>query len=231
LVAVPAERVAAALASAGGGNPLLRFAEPPPARPGPDFSGLVDAVAGWLGPVCTERRVAGSLAVLGYAARLLGPTVAVLLRCQLLVDARPATVRWSFAPQTGFQLGLAEVAGWHGPPAELADRWCADVLDDHLAAVVAAVRAQVPVAAGLLWGNVASGLVGTLGALLPLGVELRDALAFGERALAHGPLRGSGTLTVRDGRPAFRRRSCCLYYRLPGGGLCADCCLRSEPGR
>lgn len=24
---------------------------------------------------------------------------------------------------------------------------------------------------------------------------------------------------------AFRRRSCCLYYRVPGGSTCGDCCL------
>ncbi len=27
---------------------------------------------------------------------------------------------------------------------------------------------------------------------------------------------------------AFRRRSCCLYYRVPGGGLCGDCCFDRE---
>jgi ferric iron reductase protein FhuF len=28
----------------------------------------------------------------------------------------------------------------------------------------------------------------------------------------------------------FRRQSCCLYYRLPGGGLCGDCCFQRPPG-
>jgi hypothetical protein len=36
------------------------------------------------------------------------------------------------------------------------------------------------------------------------------------------PLRGAG----RFARPGlFIRRSCCLYYRIPGGGLCGDCVL------
>ncbi len=30
--------------------------------------------------------------------------------------------------------------------------------------------------------------------------------------------------------PAFRRRSCCLYWRCPGGGLCGDCVFDSAPG-
>ncbi|MEU7551440.1 (2Fe-2S)-binding protein [Streptomyces sp. NPDC044571] len=25
---------------------------------------------------------------------------------------------------------------------------------------------------------------------------------------------------------AFVRRSCCLYYKVPGGGFCGDCVLR-----
>jgi|GEM_PF-1837329 hypothetical protein len=46
--------------------------------------------------------------------------------------------------------------------------------------------------------------------------------------LGTGRLRGTGQLTGTG--LAFRRRSCCLYYRLPGGGLCGDCCLRRVPG-
>jgi len=43
--------------------------------------------------------------------------------------------------------------------------------------------------------------------------------------LGHGPLRGSGHLTIHNGRLRFTRRSCCLYYRLDGGGTCGDCPL------
>ena len=42
-------------------------------------------------------------------------------------------------------------------------------------------------------------------------------------------LRGGGDLA--DAALTFRRRSCCLYYRVPGGGLCGDCCLDRPPGR
>jgi ferric iron reductase protein FhuF len=51
------------------------------------------------------------------------------------------------------------------------------------------------------------------------------------RLLRTGPLAGTGTLAYRGGRPAFRRRSCCLYYRVPGGALCADCGLTRVPAR
>ena len=83
----------------------------------------------------------------------------------------------------------------------------------------------VPVAAGLLWGNVASGLTGALAALVG-SVPLAECHEAGLVLLDHGPLRGSGQLDVRAGRLRFRRRSCCLFYRLPGGGTCGDCPLR-----
>jgi ferric iron reductase protein FhuF len=40
--------------------------------------------------------------------------------------------------------------------------------------------------------------------------------------LSTAPMSGTGSLSVGWG---FRRRSCCLYYRVPGGGICGDCVL------
>ncbi|MFD2121439.1 (2Fe-2S)-binding protein [Streptomyces cirratus] len=43
------------------------------------------------------------------------------------------------------------------------------------------------------------------------------------------PPRRTGTFIHEDGLGvAFTRRSCCLYYRVPGGGLCGDCVLRTR---
>jgi ferric iron reductase protein FhuF len=169
----------------------------------------------------TERRVAASLVVLGYSARLLGPSLAVLLRDGVLVDASPARVRFGYEAGTGFRVALPEPAGWVGPGA--AARWRTVVLDDHLAMVVAAVRVEVPVAAGLLWGNIASGLVGALAGLARSGeVAPGRCQDFAATTLVAGALAGAGIL--RDGL-RFRRRSCCLYYRLPGGGYCGDCSI------
>jgi hypothetical protein len=61
-----------------------------------------------------------------------------------------------------------------------------------------------------------------VGSHLP--VPLERCHREGSALLAHGPLRGTGDLTVRDGRLEYVRRSCCLYYRLGGRG-------GSEPGR
>jgi ferric iron reductase protein FhuF len=233
--------VAAAIARAGAGNPLLGMGTGPatPARTlcDPHDTGpaerLVDAVAGWLGH--PERRVCASLVVLGYAARLVGPTLAVLLRDGILLDARPSRVHYAYAPQRGFVLTLPDLAagqvatlpdpvGWHVEPGTRTRAWCTTVIDAHLRPVVHAVRAVVPVAAGLLWGNVASGITGALRALQEV-VPLADCHRRGLAILDHGPLRGTGSLTVHNGQLAFRRRSCCLYYRIEGGGTCGDCPL------
>jgi hypothetical protein len=221
--AVPPERVAAALRRPIAGNPFLSFADSRDGRPASEFGaavpGLLTAVARASG--AREPRVAGSLVVLGYSARLLGPSLAVLLRDGILLDLAPARVSFGYAAGDGFRLALPQPAGWAGPG--LAARWCEVVLDDHLAMVVAAVRARVRVAAGLLWGNVASGLVGTLAALVRADAATPEAChAFATSVLADGPLAGTGTLS---GCLRFRRRSCCLYYRIPGGGYCGDCSL------
>jgi ferric iron reductase protein FhuF len=230
---VPEDELASAIARAGADNPLLGFgtgAGNSAEKLGDSDTGggeaarLIDAVGAWLGH--PERRVAASLVVLGYSARLLGPTLAVLLRDGILLDARPAGVRYAYAPETGFVVSLSRLAGWRGEQVALREDWCRTVLDAHLRPVIDAVRAVVPVAAGLLWGNVASGLAGTLRSLAASGaVPLNDCYDTGEALLRYGPLRDSGTLSVRDGQLTFLRRSCCLYYRIEGAGTCGDCPL------
>jgi len=188
---------------------------------------LVHAVGAWLNTA--ERRVAASMVVLGYAARLVGPSVAVLLRDGLLLDLRPERVRYTYVPDRGFRLSSPEPAGWRGPAAVLRERWGRDVVDSHLDRVVAGVRAVVPVAAALLWGNVASGLAGALRSLARTGaVPLDRCHGAGLSMLDHGPLRGAGRLWVDGGELRFLRRSCCLFYRLDGGGTCADCPLSTR---
>lgn len=90
------------------------------------------------------------------------------------------------------------------------------------------LRERFGVSPKVLRGNAASGLVGALRVLIdrvPSGaaVELAAALLADGGALA-----GTGTFLHEEGLGvAFVRRSCCLYYRVPGGGLCGDCVLRT----
>jgi hypothetical protein len=208
-------------------------------------------------------RVAASMVLLGYSARLVAPTLATLLRDGLLPDVTPPRVCWRYRPGIGFQLRLPDPSGWRSPAdagigfqlrlsspsgrrstadaetggdldgtATLVGRWRRDVVDGHLATVISAVRAVAPVASGLLWGNVASSLAGSLRVLALGGVApLASCQALGEDLLSSGPLLGAGHLSVADGQLSFVRRSCCLYYTLPGGGMCGDCALLSDAPR
>lgn len=101
-----------------------------------------------------------------------------------------------------------------------------EVLLANLAPLGTAVRAITPVAERLLWGNAASALVGTLRVLRGQpGAAHATVAAVARQLLAREPLAGSSTWS-----PAFRRTTCCLYYRVPGGGLCGDCVFTTAPG-
>ncbi|MFB7511572.1 (2Fe-2S)-binding protein, partial [Streptomyces broussonetiae] len=105
------------------------------------------------------------------------------------------------------------------------------VLERHLAPLGEALRARYGVAAGLLWGNAGSALAGAVRELDRWArAHGRTDVAERTRTLtddlfAHPLLRATGTRTGT----AFRRRSCCLYYRVPGGGVCGDCCFNRPP--
>ncbi len=98
----------------------------------------------------------------------------------------------------------------------------------NLEVLDAGLRERFGVSPKVLRGNAASGLVGALRVLIDrvpggVAVELAGALLAEGGALA-----GTGTFIHEEGLGvAFVRRSCCLYYQVPGGGLCGDCVLRT----
>jgi hypothetical protein len=162
-----------------------------------------------------EPRVAASLLFQGIAGRLWSPVLAVAASHGVVPDLDPARLYWRATSPGPVLLAAPGVSGL---PAD-ASAVHRVVVERHLRPLVEAVRAVTPVAEGLLWGNAASALVGALTVLARArpgaGVRLVREL------LDLPPLHGTGTL----GPAGFRRRSCCLYYRVPGGGLCGDCAL------
>lgn len=165
-----------------------------------------------------EARVAASLLFQGIAGRLWSPVLAVAAVHGVTPDLEPARTYWRAASPGPVLLAAP------GPDATGADAACVRrvVVERYLSPLVEAVRAVTPVAEGLLWGNAASALAGALSVLTRTRPEASGpGTRLVEELLATPPLRGTGTL----GPFGFRRRSCCLYYRVPGGGLCGDCAL------
>ncbi|WP_328564013.1 (2Fe-2S)-binding protein [Streptomyces coelicoflavus] len=193
----------------------------------PDPLGLrVRKVAAALGT--PETRVAASVAQQGLAARLWSVTLACAALYGQVPDLDPRLLHWDPDATAPDDLWLTEVRALPGDATTVADV----VLTTHLAPLAEAVHARYGVAAGLLRGNAASALAGA-------GRELErwarregrtdtaaHARSLTAGLLAHPLLAGTGTLTGTS----FRRRSCCLYYRVPGGGVCGDCCFPSPPG-
>ncbi|MDQ2708537.1 MAG: (2Fe-2S)-binding protein, partial [Actinomycetota bacterium] len=100
------------------------------------------------------------------------------------------------------------------------------LVEPHLAALVAATLAVESVSARVLWGNAGSALAAA-GRLVaqarPRAAE--RALGIVEAVLDTGSMVGTGWF---EPGWSFRRRSCCLYYRIPGGGVCGDCVLGTQ---
>ncbi|MET7378289.1 (2Fe-2S)-binding protein [Streptomyces sp. NPDC005526] len=199
-----------------------------------------------------EARVAASVAQQGLAARLWSVALGSAAVYGRIPDLGPRLLRWDPRASAPDDLWLTEVLPRPADAATLADA----VLHAHLAPLAAALRARHRIAPGLLWGNAASALAGTARQLDRWArahgrpETARRSWDLAVRLLAHPLLAGTGTLaplTVADAgagtgtgpRPGegprtaapavFRRRSCCLYYRVPGGGVCGDCCFPRAP--
>ncbi|MFI7390227.1 (2Fe-2S)-binding protein [Streptomyces tendae] len=197
-----------------------------PGRRADPLGRRVRTVAAALG--APETRVAASVAQQGLAARLWSVALACAARYGHVPDLDPRLLHWD--PEAGApdDLWLTEVRALPADAGTVADV----VLTAHLAPLTEAVHARYGVARGLLRGNAASALAGA-GRELDRWARRQGHADTAARAqsltaglLAHPLLAGTGTLTGTS----FRRRSCCLYYRVPGGGVCGDCCFPSPPG-
>jgi len=178
-----------------------------------------------------EARVAASIAYQGLAARLVSPVIAAASVHGLLPPWSPDTLHWRYAavgPWPLWESGGDELAR-RPRPEDLAAEVSETLVEPHLEALADAVRAAVAVSPRTLRGNAASAVVAA-GRLV---AQARPAAAGAaarvvDGLLSVGPLAGTGDF---HGGWAFRRRSCCLYYRIPGGGLCGDCVLTERPRR
>jgi iron complex transport system ATP-binding protein len=174
-------------------------------RPLHELEGAAERICVRLGGVAS--RVGQSTYVLGLAARLWGATLGCVVRDGVLPDPAALVVR---DDDGALQLGISRYEGWRDvTPEELLDR---------VVAVLAPVVDRIALSPRLLWGNVASALYAA-----PRVLELPQAGAWAAQMLAMPPLLGEMV--------GGRRTTCCLFYEVPGGGLCGDCVLSRVPTR
>lgn len=180
-----------------------------------------------------EPRVAASIMYQGLASRLLSPAIGTAVAHGLVYEAE--TLRWQ-PPQDGpVPLWLAEdrAVATGQAPAETISTCLLEAVFEPL---IAAVRTQVKLAPGLLWGNLASSVSGASQRLGQLRPELAPAAhRLAENLLNTEFLAGRGEFvrpfTERPQATFFVRRTCCLYYRIPNNGKCGDCALLSPQNR
>lgn len=184
---------------------------------GPALRERISYVRGALGD--PEPRVAASIAFQGIAAVIVSPPFAAAVLHSVVPALSPSDLHWRPMAGGPFPLWASRLVPFEKPLMAL--------YEQHLPSLVDAVRAIVPVSPRVLWGNVASVVAGAA-AMIARGRPAAGARAFEVAAglLDDGPLAGTGDLLPDR---TFRRRSCCLYYRVPGGGTCGDCVL-SGPG-
>lgn len=156
-----------------------------------------------------SERVAASTFSLGFFARLIAPVAGAVL-----IGVR--------APD---HHGLRCSVSGPGILRLVADRWMdpdpGALVREAVAPVVHRLRSEYSLSEQIVWGNVVSAWNGAM----VMATQLRPQLAEPARELLAGvlelaELRGSAHLG-----PPFVRRSCCLYYQIPGGGYCGDCVL------
>jgi hypothetical protein len=200
------------------------------------------ARAAGIAPGQVEERVAASIVFGGLAARLVSPSLGAAVVGGAALRLTVASLWWrpvdggpvplAATPVDGAAVGDLATGRDLDSAAAVLTEFCVQGLAGPMAA---AFGTAFRVSPQVLWGNVASALAGAAGMLaevLPGRAEAAGRLT--AEILARGPLRGTGELARPDPAQPRRflvRRSCCLLYRVPGGGTCGDCVLVPEDAR
>ncbi|MGP3984508.1 (2Fe-2S)-binding protein [Streptomyces sp. KR80] len=222
------------IADAAGFRPLAELYASEDGRPPAPLVEYVERVRQRLGT--DQTRVAASTVHLGIASRLWSIALASAALAGAVPDLSPGRLSWRPSLAGPVELWLP-----HPRDLQLSERTPqaaavhTTVAVHNLEPLRRAVHRVGGVSDQVLHGNAASALVGALRVLLtrtpaapkhvvPTALELVGTL------LDREPLHGTGSFRCGpDGFPVFSRRSCCLYYRVPGAGTCGDCVLRNRP--
>lgn len=185
---------------------VVRVQTPGSARPSAALVDHGDVVIGALRRRLgvEEDRVSASTWFFSYAARLWSIALATELRTGTSVALGPQQLWW-VDDGAGIELFLPDPNDGGSATHEVVER--------QLVPLVEAWSGWI--APGALWGNATSALRGAARMLGP------RAEPFRTQASAH-------PLLAERLHPDGRRRSCCLYYRIPGSSYCGDCCFSSR---
>ena len=174
-----------------------------------------------------KERATASIVFLGLAARLVSPAFACAALAEQVPDLRLDTLWWQPVAGGPWPLARSAVDG-AASTGGLAEDLDARILRPIVAPVLDNFGRTFALSSQVLWGNVASSLAGALTMLRAARPDRADtATSLVGELLEHGTLAGTGDLD--PGAPSFVRRSCCLFYRVPGAGICGDCVLDEAP--
>ncbi|MFJ1733654.1 (2Fe-2S)-binding protein [Streptomyces sp. NPDC088254] len=185
----------------------------------------VRTVSGRLGT--DQPRVAASTLHLGTASRLWSIALACAALSGRVPDLGPDRLWWRLPSSGPLDLWLPDLQELDQEPHPALHH---TVAVQNLVPWADAVRRVSGVSPHTLRGNAASALIGAHRVLLARATHpLVPVVPLVRALLDQPPLARAGRLRVTPaGSLAFRRRSCCLYYRVPGAGTCGDCVLNPK---
>jgi ferric iron reductase protein FhuF len=182
-----------------------------------------EALAAHTGLPAIAPAVVASVTHLGLVARLLAPILGAAALHDVLPVAPPGQIRMHLRGTNPLPMALDAVSAvTPATPADLATALHRHWLAPAVEPLTCAVRASWSVSPRVLSGNVTSAVAGALRMVSTARPDSTPRAAALLDALLDGPLTGTGGRR-EDG--SFQRRSCCLFYRLPGAGTCSDCVL------
>lgn len=168
-------------------------------------------------------KAAASSLHLSIAARLLSPAVGAAVCLDAIPLLSADSVFWQPTSTHRPALAAADVR-WVA--ATSPQKAAATITESLIATVLSplndALRQSVSLSPQVMWGNIASAANGAVTVLSQSRPDARDrGQALVRALLSTPPLTGAAEIV--DGQ--FRRRNCCLFYQVPGGGYCGDCVL------
>ncbi|HEX4018077.1 MAG TPA: (2Fe-2S)-binding protein [Frankiaceae bacterium] len=179
-----------------------------------------------------EERAVASILHLGAASAICAPLLATAALAGTIPSLEPGQLRFGFQGNGPLRLALDSLPP-DAPRAllpALADALIGVVLDGLLASFTIALTKAVAVPENTLQGNVFSALAAAARLVTPASAGARARALADLVSRRYLPLHDAGTLDWRavdspDPQSYFRRRNCCLFYRVSGGGICGDCIL------